>query len=378
MLLPMNLQTLIIPEGTIAGADIAYPGWTGCKHKYPNTWSAKGKDGIRFVGSGDRGTHLKVPKNKPASLVISRNAGIVVIENMTIHAGEIRAVVCAPEGWHAATPIAPRIIFRDCEFVEANSMNPARWLIDGYQFDLEIEHCDFWGINLSEHDIYQRNTGPLGTRIVDTHFHGAGGECYKKVARPAQQYYPPDDPLHNYPSNCDQTHPMPMADTVIQNCTFENWGRKQSSVPQGGGIVLQGTAQNAAIEKCTFKADEQGDGPCIGIDDGGRRHFGWKSRVAGETPANGLIGVSECILFSYGPRSMVFVGGDPINDAKRIVEGIQFKRCGFYQGAGPSTRIDIHTPNTHSFRQCNTPEVEAVAQSLGFDTSRPVAPPVTP
>lgn len=358
----MKLLEIRLPERMWPGMDLCFPGWTGNELKFSNFWANQGFDGLHAIGGGNRGTHLM---GEFRSLVIGRNAGLVVLENMTIHVGKSQAIYAAPDSWQANPKVPLKLVLRNCTIVADTVSDEASWGVFTYQSDVECVHCDFYCEKTTEHAIYAHGWGNEGMRVVDCRFWGSGAEAIKGTNRPDRQYYPANHLLHLYGTE-DLLHPTRVASVVIDNCFIQNW-HQPHSFRGGGGIVMQGTAADIYIKDTVLRANA-GKCKCICIDDSGERHFGYHTEIGGAEPANGRV-VLERVLCEGQDGPVLFIDSTPHKAKKKIVESLDLIECGFFGRGG---RLDLHETAIRSAKKCMTPEVLRYAENLGMDVGNPI------
>lgn len=82
-----NLFTVELPAGDVPGLDLDWLQHDGSPRYDPQSWLARGYDGVRFVGKGVDVTHMRSTRWGGITVAVRRHNGIVQLENMTVHAG---------------------------------------------------------------------------------------------------------------------------------------------------------------------------------------------------------------------------------------------------------------------------------------------------
>jgi hypothetical protein len=360
-----NLYEVRLPAGTHGSLNI---GWSdnGAPKLDPKTWLDDGDDddpepddfdGIRFVGAGTEQTIIRCTSWDGITVAVAQHPGIVQFERLTIHAGYAKAVHF---GLASRAPPIPQFKLRmvDCKgyVPQPTEQGRTKWLLFGYNSDVELVDCTLDAINASEHASYWHGFARYGLTWTRVTVIGSGAEGCKVRSDVTETAWAGRE-----------------AQVRLFGCDIRNWYQTHSD-RGGAAVVLQGAAADLIIDSCIFVA-----GPALpGLPASSRAKCVMVSSEGDSYDTlTGAVGTGFGNGFVYVRRSMIFGGPGQENyttllrvgrngGAQLAARGVLVEGCGLY---GRLMNLQLKDTRAARVRDCNTPAIKARCTALGIDTT---------
>lgn len=398
-----RLFDIVLPPGDSGSINV---GWyrNGATRLDPTEWLRQGYKGVRFIGAGVDVTHVRCTSWDGITVAVGRHAGIVRLENLTLHAGSnqatqfgeqnlgrtitpgfrvelknVRAVVDSPETYRERRPIAAGEAAAYDGTLEAPNFPPLRlakgetspragvlvgeprrpkWLLFAYNADLLARDCIFDARQAVEHAAYWHGFAHYGALVERCRFEGAGSQNWKTRSDATETAWAGPD-----------------VRIVIRDCTFRESGEPWTWRGPGH-VVLEGAAAHVLIERCVF----WGGGPvgqltakdrckCVMISSEGLS-YDRATGAVGTGFGNGHVLVRECVAYA---ASEVDWGNTVMRCGRN--GGSQWSAESFtleHVGAwGPKVIVQTGEVPTGRMiiRDCNAGAQVTYAQSIGMPTA---------
>jgi hypothetical protein len=257
-------------------------GWfrNGATRLDPEEWLRQGYAGVRFLGAGVDVTHLRCTSWDGITVAVGRHAGVVRLENLTLHAGfdrgtafgeqnlgrtivpgfrvelvNVRGVVDPPETYRdrrsiaagqaspydgtleatgfATLPLLKGQLAPRSGTVVSGPRRP-KWLLFGYNADVVLQDCVLDAREAVEHAAYWHGFARYGALVERCRFEGSGAEGFKVRSDATETAWA-----------------GPLVRVVLRDCVFREWFQPWSW-RGGAAVVLQGAAANVLVERCAF------------------------------------------------------------------------------------------------------------------------------
>lgn len=419
----LNLLRVELEAGTIAGIDVAQetpfgrPGRakTGNSRNYANlppghpdfdhpdalNWTARGFDGVEFVGKGEDLTFI-AGKGSDASVMIGRGnpngtgpgwvspaTGVVRFTSCTIVPSNSKAVFAGTNSANASDLVPLTFIGVDMRILALpppTGGNAGRWGLFTNATDVLLRRVKGDGSGLGEHFAYAHGFGRDGITWEFCDIDGAFSELFKATNRPG--IHGPDEKLGWYTNELDLNaarhvrsdgyqpvgSPEARPTILIRHCNFRRWGLGGYG---GGAVTCQGTSANIQIRYCTFwQMTGHQRGLAIAIDNGGEEYFGTlpgrQGWAAGVGPANGDVDIELCLIVADpGPAWLTpMVSCIPISltgmlNPDPVCESFSMRHCAVY---GTNRVVAIRQTPVVQIAGVNSPAAANFARSQGVDT----------
>lgn len=243
----------------------------------------------------------------------------------------------------------------------------AKWMLFGYNVDLELIDCTINGHELVEHDVYIHGTAGNGPRLTRVTFNGSGSQGFKIRSDATETAYA-----------------GPNVRAILTGCVFKNicadWNWRGP-----GAIVGEGSAAHWLIDGCVFTAAPGTDivpdnlrSRCIDIASVGLSYdIDTGSTTTGS--GNGYVVVRNCAFVGKSEvtwnNNLVRVGRN--GGAQYAAKGVLIESSGLW---GPLMRVSltdvrpgwtlVRGKNTSIDGRCNTADLASKwARVLKMDVS---------
>lgn len=325
-----RLFDIVLPAGDAASINV---GWfrNGATRLDPSEWLRQGYAGVRFIGAGVDVTHVRCTSWDGITVAVGRHAGIVRLENLTIHSGSdrgtafgeqnlgrtitpgfrielqnVRGVVDPPETYRERRAIAAGETAAYDGTLEAPGFpavhlakgdasprygilvgQPRRpkWLLFAYNADLIARDCIFDAREAVEHAAYWHGFARYGALLERCRFEGAGAEEWKTRSDATETAWAGAD-----------------VRIVIRDCSFREWFQPWSW-RGGAAIVLQGAAAHVLVERCVFwggapvgQLTAKDRCKCVMVSSEGQS-YDRATGAVGSGFGNGFVVVRQCVMW---------------------------------------------------------------------------------
>lgn len=367
---PPNLYEMRLPAGTHGSIAI---GWSQNGAQLvldPATWLDDGDDadpepddydGIRFVGAGADKTTIACTSWDGITIAVAQHRGLVEFQDLTVRAGYSRGIHF---GLASRAPPIPEFKLR---MVRCRGYVPpptegsgrTKWLLFGWNSDVELVDCTLDAIHASEHASYWHGFAKYGLSWLRVTVVGSGAEQCKVR------------------SDVTETAWAGRQVAVrLRSCSFTNWYQTWSD-RGGAAVVLQGAAADLFVDSCIFIAGPalssevpaSSRAKCVMVSSEGESFDMLTGRV-GVGFGNGFVSVRNCAMFGgpgqEGFTTILRVGRN--GGSQLAARGVDVAGCGIY-----GTRMNLQLKDVPAGKVrvagCNTPSIKARATAIGIDTS---------
>lgn len=357
----MSLYELRLPAGDVPGLNIDVDFQTGAEKLWSRDWLSKGHEGIRIIGQGADKTHMRCRSFDGITFMAARHPGLVQLEALTVHAGYSKAVHFGLAD--KSRPLAPKFKLKmvGCKgYVPppAAGMGRTKWLLFGYNSDVELEDCALDATHASEHASYWHGFSKGGLSWRNVLVAGSGAEGCKVRS--------------------DTTETLWAGKGVrvrLQGCEFKDWYKPWSD-RGGAAVVLQGAAADLWIDSCLFWGGAT-EGPipassrakCVMVSSEGDSY----DMLTGRPNAgfgNGFVVVKNSAMRG-GPgqenyTTILRVGCN--GGSQKAARGVLVEGCGIW-GQRMSVQLKDVPSGKVAIRSSNTPAIRERSEALGMDTT---------
>ncbi len=344
-------------------------GWSdnGATKLDPATWLDDGDDddpepddfaGIRFTGAGVDKTFIRCSSWDGITVAVAQHAGIVEFRNLTIFAGYSKAVHF---GLASRSPPIPGFKLRmiGCRgyVPQPTSHGRTKWLLFGYNSDVELVDCTLDATNASEHASYWHGFASKGLSWTRVYVVGSGAEGCK---------------VRTDATECAWAKGWEIR---LESCDIRNWYQTWSD-RGGAAVVIQGGAADVYANNCIFIAGGALEGlpassrsKCFMVSSEANS-FDTLTGAVGTGFGNGYVSVTNCAMGS-GPgqenyTTIMRVGRN--GGSQQAARGVQLKNSGAW-GERMSVQLKDFPAGKGKIHGCNTPEFRARCIALGINVS---------
>ncbi len=352
---PLNLKEIRLPAGVCGSIKIGRANNNGSAiHIDPQLALAEGYAGIRLIGDGQ--TTLQCTSWDGVTLNVDRFPGVVQLEGVEWYPGFRCAMAFGGQVFDGR--VEPKFQFR---LLNSRVIAPepahlggkrAMWLLFGYNYDEYLENVELDATQAIEHSRYRHGSAFRGSLWVNVKVRGSAGE-----------------ELKDRPDATETAWHGDKAWTIVKRCQFGQWGQPWGNWQQGGGIILQNANTHVLVEDSLFRG-RLGHPKCLHISSNGGAYDMTTGQVDRGYGA-GYVGIRRCAFTGesdgFWQNELINVyrnSGGPPNAAM----GVVIDGCAFY---GRNTIVRVgNVPAGQTFvRNCNTADLEAMAERWGIDTT---------
>jgi hypothetical protein len=359
--MPERLFDVILPAGDVPGFDIDIPFGTGQRKFWSGDWLSKGYDGVRFIGAGVQHTHVYAAGHNGISILVDRHPGIVQLENLTLHAGYAKGVHFGIANRSVRPPPRFKLRMVGCHGIvppPAVGQGRTKWLLFGYNSDVELIDCELDATHASEHASYWHGFAKRGLLWERVKVIGSGAEGCKVRSDVAETAWVGKG-----------------VRVVVRNSEFKNWYQTWSD-RGGAAIVMQGGAADIVVESCLFwgggslgSLPASSRSKCIMVSSEGDSYDILTGRV-GVGFGNGFVVVKNSAMRG-GPgqenyTTILRVGQN--GGTQQAARGVLVENCGIW-GQRMSLQFEKVPAGKIKVVGCNTPEIRSRSEALGMDTT---------
>ena len=357
----MTFHEIRLPAGDVPGLNIDIPFQTGSQKLWSSDWLSQGHEGVRFIGAGADKTHMRCQSFDGITLMADRHAGVVQLEGLTVHAGYAKGIHFGLA--NRSIPPNPKFKLRlvGCNgsvAPPAAGQGRTKWLLFGYNSDVELLDCTLDATAASEHASYWHGFSKHGLSWNRVNVVGSGAEGCKVR------------------SDVTETAWAGKAVKVkLTNCEFKDWYKPWSD-RGGAAVVLQGAAADLFVDSCLFWGGPT-DGPipassrskCIMVSSEGDSY----DMLTGRPNVgfgNGFVVVKNSAMRG-GPgqenyTTILRVASN--GGSQKAARGVLVEGCGMW-GERMSVQIKDVPNGKTTLRGCNTSEIRERSEALGMDTT---------
>lgn len=354
----MSFYEIRLPAGDVAAMNVDIPFQTGAQKLWSRDWLSMGYEGVRIIGAGVDKTHMRSTGFDGITFMADRHPGVVQLEALTVHAGYAKGI-----HFGLANKARPEPKFKlrmvNCRgYVAPPQGGRTKWLLFGYNSDVELVDCELDAYHASEHASYWHGFSRSGLSWNRVKVIGSGAEGCKVRSDVTETAWAGKG-----------------VKVQLRNCEIRNWYQSWSD-RGGAAVVLQGAAADLHIDSCIFWAGPalpnvpaSSRGKCVMVSSEGDS-YDKDTGAIGTGFGNGFVVVRNSAMCGgpgqEGYTTIVRVGQN--GGSQKAAKGVSIENCGIW-----GQRMNVQTkdvpPGKVTIKGCNTPEIEERSAAMGMDTT---------